>query len=277
MGAIYTPKKAIEIINTAAGNIAATDVQGAINELDTEKEAAFTTLSIAKGGTGNTQGSGVLNTNCFVIGATDFTISGTQGGFPTWAGAGFGTTAGANSGPAGNANHPGIVRLLSAIAADSGYRFTFSTSALLLAGGETSEFIFRPQTIAGTTLRMGFHDTITAAAPVDGAWLDIVDDVLSGKTRDNSTESVTSTTYTLITDTWYRAKAVVNSNASRVDFYLYSEAGDLLWTDFLTTNIPAGIGRGTGHGVVASNSGISAVTLVDLDYMNLYIDRVLVR
>lgn len=36
---------------TPAGNIAATDVQAAIQELDTEKEPAITTLSIAKGGT----------------------------------------------------------------------------------------------------------------------------------------------------------------------------------------------------------------------------------
>jgi len=45
----YTAEK---ITNTPAGNIAATDVQAALNELDTEKEPAITQLSAAKGGTG---------------------------------------------------------------------------------------------------------------------------------------------------------------------------------------------------------------------------------
>lgn len=39
--AIFVPKKAIQITNTPAGSIAATNVQAAINELDTEKAPAL--------------------------------------------------------------------------------------------------------------------------------------------------------------------------------------------------------------------------------------------
>jgi hypothetical protein len=43
---------AANITNVPAGSIAATNVQSAINELDTEKEPAITTLGVSKGGTG---------------------------------------------------------------------------------------------------------------------------------------------------------------------------------------------------------------------------------
>ena len=236
-----------------------------------------TGLPVAGGGTGNTQGSGVINTNRFVVGATDFTLeyAGDPQGAPTW----FGglRNSGTAASVAGEANHPGIVKFVSSTLANSGGFFRTASNMLLLAGSETTEFIIRPQTISGTTIRMGFLDTITDAVPVDGAWLDVLSGVLSGKTRNNSVESVTGTTYTLVTNTWYRAKVVVNSNATRVDFYLYSEAGTQLWTDYLTTNIPITANRETGHGIFVTNSGTTAVNLADLDYMNLYIDRNLTR
>lgn len=49
MGATFVPKKASQIKNTPAGNIAATNVQAAINELDTEKQAGlgFTPENVA--------------------------------------------------------------------------------------------------------------------------------------------------------------------------------------------------------------------------------------
>lgn len=41
MGAQFTPKAAAQLKNIPAGNITATNVQAAINELDTEKAPAL--------------------------------------------------------------------------------------------------------------------------------------------------------------------------------------------------------------------------------------------
>jgi hypothetical protein len=104
-----------------------------------------------------------------------------------------------------------------------------------------------------------------------------VDGVIVGKTANNSARSTTGTSYTLVTNTWYRLRIEVNSDATLVTFSLFSEAGALLWSDTLNSNIPTAAGRETGHGIVATNSGTTAVAMVDVDYLNLWISRALVR
>ena len=174
---------------------------------------------------------------------------------------------------AGTPSHPGVCRLSSSVSANSGYRFFILTPAILLAGGEISRSWHRPQTLAGTTRHHGFHNTLLAADPVNGAWIwqDPATGIIYGRTRSNSVGSTTGTGYQLVTNTWYFEKVVVNADATRVDFYLYDDAGALLWTDNLTTNIPTAAGRELGHGVIASNSGTTAVALDDLDYLSLLI------
>jgi hypothetical protein len=177
----------------------------------------------------------------------------------------------------GAPNHPGIIRCGSSTTQYSGGTFYLNGAGLLLAGGETTELVFRVITTTNTTVRFGFQDVFSSTVPVDGAWINIAGTTLTGKTRSNSVESTTGTSYTITANTWYRAKILLNGDATRVDFYLYSEAGTQLWRDYLTTNIPTAAGRETGHGVVATNSGIAGEPLLDLDYMNLSIGRSLTR
>ncbi len=237
-------------------------------------------LSIINGGTGNTQGSGLLNTNRFVVSSLEFVNNSGNVG-PIWQGIGFGGTAGTliASTTAPTANHPGVQTFKSAAAANSGYRFYPANGGTqyLIAGGETTEFIFYPITTTNSVVKMGFQDSATQSANVDAVNINITGTTLSGKTFAASEASTTGTTYTVSASTWYHAKIVVNSNATRVDFYLYAENGTQLWTDSLTTNIPTTAGQETGHGIVAYNTGSSAVEIIDMDFMNLYIDRNLVR
>jgi hypothetical protein len=186
--------------------------------------------------------------------------------------------------PSGSKNHPGMITMVSSTSANSGawINITQQVNYLLLAGTEETSIIFRPQTLAGTTIRLGLQDRVTASDITDGAYIEMaqvggVDGVIVGKTANNSTRSSTGTSYTLVTNTWYRLHILVNQDATRVDFYLYSEAGALLWTDNLTTNIPTAAGRETGCGVVAFNSGTTALTLIEVDYINLSIERTLTR
>ncbi len=184
-----------------------------------------------------------------------------------------GTTASVD----GNANHPGIVSMTSSTTANSGYRYGLFSGGLLLAGGEICEVIFQVTTAATTTVRLGFHDSSSSADAVDGAYIEIVGTTLSGKTASNSTRSTTGTTLTITTATWYRAKIELNSNATSVTYTVMNEAGTVLWTNSLTTNIPTGAGRTTGQGIIATSSGTTAVALGQVDYMSLRMTRTLVR
>jgi len=175
-------------------------------------------------------------------------------------------------------SHPGIQSIRSSVNANSGmFIRLFDSDSIRIAGSESTDSILRPQTLALTTIRCGFLDTETITDCFDGCYLESVDGTISGKTANNSARSTTGTNYLTVTNTWYRARVAVNADATRVDFYLYAEDGTLLWTDFLTTNIPTTAGRETSHGIVATNSDTTAVTLVDVDYLNLAINRVLVR
>jgi hypothetical protein len=172
---------------------------------------------------------------------------------------------------AGIASHPGILRISSSTTANSGAYITTDATAFLLAGGEVFEVIFSPQVSSNTntTLRMGFHDSSTSSAPVDGVYFEMAAGSMNiyGKTASNSTYSTTGTSYTLTVSSWYRALVVLNSNATQVNFYLYNESGNQLWTDSLTTNIPTASGRNTGAGVITTNSGTTATVLTYFDYM----------
>lgn len=174
----------------------------------------------------------------------------------------------------GESLHPGAYRCQSSVSANSGGSLKLqNTSAILIAGNEKSTLWHRPQTLALTTRHHGFHDTTTVTDPVDGIWIwqDPATGIIYGRTMSNSVGSTTGTGFQLITNTWYCEIIVVNADATRVDFYVYSEAGALLWTDFLTTNIPTAAARVLGHGVVTTNSGTTSVALVDLDYLSVLI------
>lgn len=177
------------------------------------------------------------------------------------------------------AHHPGIQLWRSSTTANSGYNCLTERISNRIFGGEIWGIFFgTPTSISGTTtIRSGGLDSSGATAPVDGAFFEINGTTLAGKTRSNSTESVTASTFTLSTSTWYHGRIEVNSGGTVITFTLYSEAGTSLWTDTLTTNIPTASGREFGWGTVATNSGTTAVDLVLMDKMILRIKRVLQR
>jgi hypothetical protein len=131
-------------------------------------------------------------------------------------------------------------------------------------------------------IRLGYDDSATSAAPTDGVWLEIVGNgtgvVISGKTASNSTSSTTSSTYTLAISTWVSATVEINSNASLVTYTLRSEAGAVIWTDTLATNIPTGSSRNTTPHMIGTESTTDAAALMfHLDYACYSINRILNR
>ncbi|MCS6789105.1 MAG: hypothetical protein NZ484_00860 [Patescibacteria group bacterium] len=189
-------------------------------------------------------------------------------------------SSGTTSKIAGEPSHPGIQRITSSTTANSGGYVLTDITAFRIGGGEVFEIVFRHLVASGTntTIRMGFIDTTTSADAVDGVYFELANNLnLVGKTSNNSTRSTTGTSYTISTNTWYRARLVVNSNATQVDFYLFSESGTQLWTSSLTTNIPTASGRETGLGFIATNSGTTATALFDVDYLASWYTRDLTR
>lgn len=186
-------------------------------------------------------------------------------------------SSGTQSKIAAEPTHPGILRTSSSTTANSGGYCRTDATSFRLAGGEVSEHVFRIQTLTTTTIRLGFLDTATSADAVDGAYIEIpATGAAVGKTSNNSTRSTSGTIATLSTGVWYRAKIVVNRAANAVDFYLFDDSGNLLGSQQLTANIPTAAGRETGHGYVATNSGTTAVALVDMDYMAIEFSKALV-
>jgi len=83
-----------------------------------------------------------------------------------------------------------------------------------------------------SNLTFGTYRTVFNIAPSTLA--------LTGESGAGTSFSTTATSYTLSTDTWYRAIWTVNKDAASIGFKLYSDAGALLWSDTVTANIPEG-------------------------------------
>jgi hypothetical protein len=171
-------------------------------------------------------------------------------------------------------NHPGIVNIQSAAAAATGCAFVTDELSISLSGGEVFDIILNIQTAAGTIIRAGFIDSVSAAAAVDGAYILIqqvggVDITAAGVSISNSVSSTTGTTYAMSTATWYRLRVSINSDATLVTFSIMDSTGAVLWTDTVNSNIPTGAGRETGSGIIATRTG-GAANIVFVDYMRLW-------
>lgn len=113
---------------------------------------------------------------------------------------------------------------------------------------------------------------------MDGVYLSIsTAGVATGVARNNNVATTTATTYTLAASTWYHVRIQLNSDASRADFYLYDESGNLLWTDNVTSNIPTAAGRETSHGIKSYKTTVGTVEIMVLDYISLFLPKDLTR
>lgn len=169
------------------------------------------------------------------------------------------------------AKHPGTVVYQSSVTANSGVAMRIGTAVIQLAGGESFTAIVKTgfSVLNGVVRRIGFHDTVDHTAPTDGVYFAIIDGVLSGRTRSNSAETVTATTFNVVANTWYRLRIVINNDGTVVTYSVYSDDADVvLWTDSVATNIPTTEGRTTGCADVCTHTtGNAGAELGTVDYM----------
>ena len=166
-------------------------------------------------------------------------------------------------------NHPGVLLFRSSTTANSGVIVNTTQNIVLVQGGEQFDCVFRtPAALTNLTYRLGFHDTATSADAVDGIYFEMpASGAIVGKTSSNSVRTTSGTIATLVANTWYHGRIVVNAAGTGVDFFIFSDAGTQLGTANITTNIPTASGRETGVAFVGTSSGTTAVDVVNLDYM----------
>lgn len=188
----------------------------------------------------------------------DFTIAiiGTASSFTT-------TPAAARLTP----NHPGVHLWRSGTTANSGVQCLTALGLFRIGGGERWDVNFATCPVLTTvTFRSGALDSATVTAPVDGVYFEMtLSGVIVGKCRSNSVESVTATLATLTASTDYHGKIEVNAAGTSVQFTVYSDAGAVLGTAALTTNIPTASGREFGWGSIATSSGTVAIDVLNID------------
>ena len=183
------------------------------------------------------------------------------------------------------APHPGVVAISDSTTAGGGYRYgCTATGNMLIAGGETFEFIFQTNGIRNTQdIRVGWADTATGTAlPVDGVWLNLTNVAgaanWTGATASNSVYRTTASKFAGSAGTWYRGTIVINAAGILVTYTIYNEAGVSQWTDTLSTSIPTGAGRDTSPCIIATESTtVDSAVLLRPDYASWSITRALVR
>jgi hypothetical protein len=145
---------------------------------------------------------------------------------------------------------------------------------VVLSGGETFEIWFKSTDVAvfnGISYNFGLMDAVATSPPGDAAWLYCSGGTsMHGRCVSAGAGTTTGTDYALVVSTWYHAMIIVNDDATRVDFYLYSDAGALLWTDYVTSNIPTTVGHEVGVGVRMWDSNGDTVDLGSVDRIDFY-------
>jgi hypothetical protein len=184
--------------------------------------------------------------------------------FGTFLGAAI--SSGVNSGviPTSSAlgHNPFGAFLRSSTTANSGYRYmTVNQTTMFFGGGLGWKFRgkFLWRAFAGNTVRIGFHDTPTITDVADGAYFEIIGNVISCKTANNSTRTTAPTTYAAVVDAVYTFDVDVNDTATEARLRVYENLNATPVLDqTITTNIPTIYARAFGAGIVATNSGIVA-------------------
>lgn len=178
-------------------------------------------------------------------------------------------TVNSNSGNYVTERHPGVFLIRSSTTANSGYRFISNNWAILLGGGEETNFIINAASASTLGfIRMGFHDNSSHNEPTDGVFFRVAGDGAAIATC-VSNFSITSIDFANIDlNQWLRFNILVVS-PTLVIFSIYNDDGVLIESQSITSNIPSGAGRHVAHGILAFNTGTVAHNVVQLDYFDL--------
>lgn len=105
------------------------------------------------------------------------------------------------------------------------------------------------------------------AAPADGIYFESLECVIKGCVVKSGVYVFTSSSYSPTTLQWLRCVIQVTTSMLII-FTIYADDSDtILWTETLNIAAPTAAVK---HGLMAVSSGIVVVTLLTVDYMDLY-------
>lgn len=136
------------------------------------------------------------------------------------------------------------------------------------------DVVFRtPASIPNASIiRIGFF-SLTSALNGDtsnGYYIYIYSGNFWGMTATNGVRTLSSTTYgTLATNTWYHGRLIHNGNF--ITYQLYNQAGTLLWSENIFSNIPISFGLNFGIQAMADVGNTTPQDLISLDYMSFLV------
>lgn len=212
--------------------------------------------------------------------------AGTSGSYAQWYGAAISS---GNTGLSdGGTNHPCIRTFATSATASSGYAMTTGSTQMILAGGEIFEIIFNKTTrTAGlnfSIVKYGFLDSATATTPTDAVYVNISNLSLGAYVVNNGVVTA-SPMINISENKWYKSKIyVVNTTQSVFELYNSTDkmgVGDtnLIWSWTINASIPSAYGRHTGSNYQAYRNGgsVTGETLLEIDYVSLWINRTITR
>ena len=165
------------------------------------------------------------------------------------------------------------VFLRSGTTANGGYRYATSQAIGGRFSQKTKKFkcVFTPLTsLTARTYRIGYHDSVTFADAVDGAYFEIIDGTCSGKTANNSVRTTNATTVNLTVGVRYTFEIDVNAAGTSARFRVFENDNETPVMDVSNTdNIPTTTARTFGAGFIGTDSSVTASDLGVLWYMGL--------
>jgi len=179
-----------------------------------------------------------------------------------------GTNGSAIPGAALDGKHIDGAFLRSSATANSGYRYQSTSLVTMYFGQRTFKWrgTWQHRTAhAGITLRAGFHDSVTVADAVDGAYFEIVAGVASAKTANNSVRTTHATTFPLVIGTIYSFDVEANVTGTEIRYRITRDVDQVtVFDQTIATNIPVTNARTFGAGLTCTCSAALATDMIIL-------------
>lgn len=170
-----------------------------------------------------------------------------------------------------NTLYPYGIFLRSSTSANGGFRFQSVLINTDFFGGVAHKFqtaIMWKTSFTGRTLRIGYHDTQNQVDATDGAYFEILDNVVNCKTANNSSRSTVTMVATLLLDVVYVFDIESNTNGTQIIYKLINgTTGETIETRTISTNIPNTSARGFGVGLVATELSTTASDICIIYYI----------
>ena len=172
---------------------------------------------------------------------------------------------------ASNTLYPYGVFLRSSTSANGGFKYNTSYITTDFFGGVAKKFqtaIMWKTSFTGRTVRVGFHDSGTVSDAVDGAYFEILDNVVNCKTSDNSVRTTVTMATTLSIDEIYLFDIESNTAGTLITYKLINaNTNVVIETATITTNIPTSSTRGFGVSLVATEATTTASDICVIYYI----------